>query len=150
MGSNQNKFYFSDSAKIFILAFCALSASACSIYQSSGREILEKDTGKIVTTSGFQLDLSAKYECFEAVHTPDIWNGVSTPLDEYSQSDMIDARLTQTEELPVVLISLRHETEAHFQGCTLQILDSKLSSQRLQDVVAFGEKILLEATQTDK
>src|SRR5437868_5177193 len=107
MDLRQNNFYFSQKAKNFLLAFFVMNLSACSIYQSSGREILEKDTGKIVTTSGLMLDLSAKYECFEAVHTPDLWNEVSTPLEEYSQSEQIEARLTQTQDLPVVLISLR-------------------------------------------
>lgn len=140
----QNNFYFSTKAKIIFLAFCASALSACSIYQSSAREAIQKNTGNIVT--GFMLELNTKYECVRATHTPSIWDNASTPLDEYIESGLVEAQLTQTEELPVVLISLKSPVAAEFEGCTLQILDSKLTSQRLHDVVAFGEKLLTTST----
>lgn len=144
MDLEQNNFYFSKRAKILFLAFCISALSACTIYQSSAREAIQKNSGNIVT--GFMLELNTKYECIRANHKPTIWDNASTPLDEYTESGLVAAQLTQTEELPVVLISLKTPAVAEFEGCTLQILDSKLSSQRLHDVVAFGEKLLTTST----
>lgn len=140
----QNNFYFSKKAKILVLAFFTAALSACSIYQSSAREAIQKNSGNIVT--GFMLELNTKYECVRSNHKPTIWDNASTPLDEYIESALVEAQLTQTEELPVVLMSLKNPNAADFEGCTLHILDSKLSSQRLHDVVAFGEKLLTTST----
>lgn len=126
------------------MAVCACALSACSIYQSSAREAIQKNSGNIVT--GFMLELNTKYECIRANHKPTLWDNASTSLNEYIESGLVEAQLTQTEELPIVLISLKSPAIAEFEGCSLEILDSKLSSQRLNDVVAFGEKLLTTST----
>ncbi len=144
MDLRQNNYYFSKAARTLCLAVVACTLSACSIYQSSARQAIQKNSGNIVT--GFYLQLNTKYECIRANHTPDLWHIDSTPLDEYVESEGIQAKLLQTDDLPVVLVSVKNPIAIEFEGCTLQILDSKLSSQRLQDVVTFGEKLLTTST----
>ena len=126
-------------SRILLLFSAAASIASCSVYQSDGSKALEKNSGQIVI--GFNLELSVKYECVRLMAMPSSWKTQVISLKEFSTVDFITASLDNTREFPTVLVST--SADQTFEGCALEILDSKSSSQRLKDVVEYGEDLLL-------
>ena len=113
----------------------------CSIYQSDGHKALEKNSGSIVTFTGVNFELNARYECMKMVALPTSWQTDVDSLSEFSTLDNIEAVLDNKKEMPTILV---YTTETRsFEGCSIELLDSKSSTQRLKDIVGFGENILL-------
>ncbi len=113
----------------------------CSIYESDGHKAIEKNSGGIVTVTGFNLELSARYECLRMVALPTSWQTHVDSLAEFTSVIGIQAALDNKKEIPTVLV---YTTETRtFEGCSIELLDSKSSTQRLKDIVEFGENLLL-------
>lgn len=126
---------------IYFISFLFLVInSGCSVHQSDGSKALEKNTGNVVV-AGFHLNLAVKYECQKMMALPLSWQEQVTDLNEFVSEPPIQARLDNKKELPTVLVYSTHERS--FEGCVLEVLDSKFSSQKLNEVVSFGEELLL-------
>lgn len=124
-----------------ILLSTAGFLTGCSLYESDGHKAIEKNSGGIVTVTGFNLELAARYECMKMVALPTSWQTNVVSLSEFSKIEAMEAALDNTKEVPTVLV---YTTETRsFEGCSIELLDSKTSTQRLKDIVEFGENLLL-------
>jgi hypothetical protein len=129
------------SAKLFsILILTAAVLTACSLYQSDGREAIEKNTGGFVTGSGVSFIPKTHYECLTLMAVPTDWQDSTTSLDEYITLPGAKAILLDENTSPQVVVYTW--TERHVEACQLTIIDAKLSSQNLNDIVAFGESLI--------
>jgi hypothetical protein len=135
-----SKFFFD--FNFFCLIFLILTA--CSLYQSDGRENIEKNSRNIVTGAGVSLDFKIRYECASLMALPVDWQTNVTALDEFSTLEGSKAVLLNGYETPTVVVY--HWVERHVEGCNLSVLDSKLSTQNLSDVVGFGETLLTQSS----
>lgn len=72
---------------------------------------------------------------------PVAWQKDVTSLNEYSKLEGSRAVLLASETPTVIVYAW---VDRYVESCQLAILDAKLSSQKLRDVVEFGESLLLE------
>jgi hypothetical protein len=129
--------------KFFNFQFLFVAAAvltACSLYQSGGREAIEKDSGGLVTQPGFNLKLNTHYECSTLMALPLSWQQNVTSLNEYTSLEGTKAILLAGSETPEVIVY--GWVDRHVDACSLTVEDSKLSSQNLHDIVGFGEDLL--------
>lgn len=128
------------------IAFIALviATTGCSLYKSDGREAIEKNSANIVTGSGVNLHLNVRYQCELMMAIPADWQAARTPLDEFAALEDSKAILLTGAETPVVVVYTW--IDRHVEACSLAILDAKLSSHHLREVVGYGESLLVKST----
>lgn len=71
---------------------------------------------------------------------PTEWQSPAQSLNEFVTVEGVQAILLTETEAPKVIVY--RWTDRHAEACQLTVLDAKLSSQNLSDIVIFGESLL--------
>jgi hypothetical protein len=115
-----------------------LFLAACTLYESGGREAIEKNQGNIVT-SGFSLSLNGYYRCERSLVTPDF---LKEPLEVLDVSDWIEKKfekqdvslLLQTSHTPHWLVVYTQQSlSQEYDSCKIYFLKPIRSSTQISE-----------------
>lgn len=103
--------------------------SGCTLYQSDGRQAIEKNKADIVGAFGFDAVSKAHYSCFMSADLPQILQAPNHVIEtEYEKQGFSSFGTFVDGSAQVVVYKLELDNERHHH-CNLRLSESSLDSQ---------------------
>lgn len=134
------------------ISFFSLFLCACSLYESSGRQAIEKDDGGIVT-SGLSLKPSGYYACSRTYTLPSFLKEplevLETPFEKKNYSVLFN-----TTSTPNWLVIYRHHPSVtsyveSYDSCKFFFLKSEPTETDILSVVELGVEQLMRFNKSE-
>jgi hypothetical protein len=117
-----------------VALFIFLLPSACTLYQSDGRQAIEKNKANIVGAYGFDTVSKTHYECYLSAEAPSILHAQNEVLDTEFEKDGFSSLETHGPDRRIIVYKFE-EARTHHHYCILKVLEpaaeSKASAIRL-------------------
>src|SRR5262245_41698230 len=104
---------------VFLITLLSL-LQACSIYQSGGREAIEKDSGNIVTKSGFTEAFTHYFECEGTHKRPGFLDKANQVLVTPFETADYTVLTSQTDPLKWITVFRYMEDNKAYFFCKIQ------------------------------
>ena len=134
---------------IAVLAFL-FSLSACSLYQSDGREAIQDNKSEIVVSTGFDIKSNTVYQCLRSIAEPEETKGPVEVIDHEAEADGYSAYLVSSEEhkhLMIYKVPHKELLEPH-RYCDLDTLGDYTPS-KINIAIRLGVRLLAEQKELD-
>ncbi len=123
--------------------------TGCTLYQSEGREALEKNKGGIINTSGFDIQRNMAYECATSAQVPLEMNGPTVVLETPYETQGFSSYLVQEPNVEKILVYRYSKESSLHSFCRIEpvsALNEKLNYKTSLEAVEFGVTLLMNST----
>jgi hypothetical protein len=126
------------SVSLLVSLFFGLSLSGCTLYQSSGREAIEKDSGQIVTSSGFSPNFKSYYNCMSSDKMPDFLKQDLEILNTKNEPEFVTVLASEKNSPSWIYVYTYKEMSGFHYSCQVYKMDHvELTTEDLVNVGVF-------------
>ena len=119
-----------------------VSVAACTVYQSDGRQAIEKNKANIVGTFGFDIKTQTHYSCFISADTPSVLQTPNEVIENEFEKDGFSSQLHMSDEGPQLVIYKYDADRSQHHYCTLKTLDNTSAAQT--DAIRLAVDLLIQ------
>ena len=124
--------------------------TACTIYQSDGREAIEDNKADIVIMQGFDAALNVEFQCIRSLSEPEQTKGPAQVIDHENESDGYSAYLVTTDDHKNLIVYQvpNEELDEPHRYCDLDT-HGDYKNSKLRSAIRLGVRLLAEQKELD-
>lgn len=113
-----------------VALFLFLFPVACTVYQSDGRQIIEKNKLQAVGAYGFDPVSKTQYSCFMSADLPEVLQMPNTVIETEYEKDGFSTLETVAEIEPQLIVYKYDHERDHHHYCNLRMMEPSKVSQK--------------------